>query len=165
MSSRELPVSEQHETPEPEWWSTSAPSDPQHQDHGALADAAASMRDAAEMMRDASTPPKESNWSLSWLTNWLKYRPNGQAFKRAVFSSGPASGVLLWVYSHQPGNSSSDAGAAAVFFTLLIGIGHLVLRNSFSRWLLWGAVLAPVFYLPAFISIIVGIAVILTGGN
>lgn len=155
-------MSDQHQTPEPEWYRMyPAPSEPDPQDeHGALADAAAHMRDAAEYMRDAATPPKERRWDFSWFTNWVKYRPTGKAFKHAAYSSGPAFAVLLWYYAHSSGTS---AGAAAFFFALLISIAHLFIRNAFSRWLLWGSLLAPVYYFPALASIVFGIVEFLFG--
>jgi hypothetical protein len=158
-SSRELPVSEQHDdTPAPEWWSTSGPADTDR--HGELADAAASMRDAAEYMRDAATPSKESNWDWSWFLNWLK-SPTGKTFKIATISSGPGFGVLLWYYA-QTGNG--NAGAAAFFFTLLTALAYLVWRRAFFRWLMWGAMLSPLYYWPALKSLVLGIGLLISRG-
>lgn len=150
---------------EPEWWSVapesaySASTDPD-----AMADAAAHMRDAAEALRDAAAPApptKESHWDWSWLTDWLRYGVNGVALKRAAYSSGPAMAVLLWTYEKQTGNSPASA---AIFFAMVVGIGHLKFRRPVTRWLLWGAVLAPIYYVPALLSIIFGIGVVLTQG-
>lgn len=145
------------EKDEPDWYRVDPEPD-------SMADAAASMRDAAEMLRDAATPgppPKESNWSFDWFFNWVRYTENGKSFKRAAFTSGPAFALLLWYYANDSGNGP---GSAAVFFAMAVGIGHLIFRRPVTRWALWGAVLAPLYYLPAFISIIVGIAITLAGG-
>lgn len=152
-------MSSEHPNPpeerEPEWWSTATP-----EPHSEFSEAAAYMRDAAEAMRDAATPVPESHWDWSFVGNWLRYRPNGRAFKVAAFTSGPAFGLLLWYYGK---STHADVGAAAFFFALLVSIGHLFFRRQFTRWVMWGAFLGPIFYPPALISLVLYIALLLGG--
>jgi len=142
-----------------EWWR--APT----QRPDSLTDAAADLRHAADYLRDAATPaapPKQSNWDWSWLKNWVRYSEHGKSFKRAAYSSAPAIGFVLWDYHHQTGHGGG--GAAAVFFGLA-GIANLMRRNPFTRWLMWGAILGPVYYPPALVNLIFGTVAVLFGGK
>ncbi|MEU7191738.1 hypothetical protein [Streptomyces sp. NPDC045369] len=149
-----------------DWWSTTpSPAEPDSPDVDALTEAVEGMRDAAEYLRYAVTPEppaKESNWSLAWLTNWLKYAESGKAFKRAAVTSGPVFAFVLWWYHNDTRN---NGGAAAAFFMMIAAIVHWRFQRPATRTVLWGAILGPVYYPPAFLSAVVGAAQILVGGK
>ncbi|MGW7412795.1 hypothetical protein [Streptomyces sp. NPDC054863] len=154
---------------EPEWWQADPESRPEQDDRDrqmeseAFADAALHMRDAAEALRDATPgpPPKERDWSLDWFWRWVRETENGIAFKRSLYSTGPGLALILMTYSRETGN---HGGAAAFFFALIAGVGHLRIQRPFTRLVLWGSVLAPVMYFPALLSIVFGLAGFLVGG-
>ncbi|ORT53319.1 hypothetical protein [Streptomyces sp. CB03238] len=146
-----------------DWWSV-PPRDRDREDADAMAAAAEELRAAAEALRDANAPAapeKESNWDWSWLKDFFRHNENGKALKRAAYTTGPAMAFVLWAYSQDTGN---NGGAAAFFFALIVGAGHLYFRRPFTRLLFCGAVLAPLYYFPAFVSILFGATQILVGG-
>ncbi|MFI1308532.1 hypothetical protein [Streptomyces sioyaensis] len=157
--------------PDPDWLfeadaeRRSSQADEADRNTAAMADAADSLRETAEYLRDLTTPaapPKEKSYSLDWFFNWLHHQPFGKALKWAAVTTGPAGAILLWYYTNDQGQTS---GAGMAFLLLLLAGGiHLKGRTPFTRALLMGTVLAPIYYFPTLVTAVFGIATILTGG-
>ncbi|MET9957189.1 hypothetical protein ABZ135_37325 [Streptomyces sp. NPDC006339] len=144
---------------DPDWWSQPHERPPQHSDD--LAEAAASMRDAAEYLRDAATPaapPKERDWDLSWLTDWVRYTEQGQAARRAVWSVGPLWTFFLWSQRFP----FWDATGMSLIAFVIVGGLHLRAERKTTRLLTWGVPIGLAYYAP--VAIVFGLAKVLVGG-
>ncbi|MFF4291382.1 hypothetical protein ACFY0R_39740 [Streptomyces sp. NPDC001633] len=136
--------------------------EPEAHQHAEFAEAAESLRSAAEYMRDMAAPPvrqKERQWSLDWFFNWLRYQPNGRAFKYAVWSVGPA--WMLFLMS-QRFDILTAVGITFLGF-VIIGGWHLHAERTTTRILTWGLPLGLLYYAP--VVVVFGLAKILVGGK
>jgi hypothetical protein len=153
---------------EPPWWSvaptaraTDADVHADYQrrdDTDSLADAAGDLRYAADALRDAATPPQESNWDFTWITQWSKRSANGAAFKHALWSVAPAWTIFLAVQRFEFWTATGMTGIGFV----LVGLLHLRMQRKLTRLLTWGLPLGLAFYAP--VAIVFGLGKILVGG-